>query len=277
MRSFPDGVNFDKNKFGVIPENTILTVNTRTGQIIDQWGNNTFYMPHGLYVDAEENIWLTDVGMHQVFKYSKGERVLTLGESFVAGDDSSHFCKPTDVVTSNDGSHIYVADGYCNDRIVKFDSKGNFVKEYSMPEREKSLNIPHSIVIIETLDLICVADRENGRIVCFDDGNDDDETNEYDQGQVKAIIDHPLMRTVYAIHYDSNKHRLYAVSGKNEKNRALGFTYSVHPESFGQLIATWEPNDKFGEPHDLTLSVNGRSLFVGEIHPNRIDSFDVLN
>ncbi|CAF5104957.1 unnamed protein product, partial [Rotaria sp. Silwood1] len=127
------------------------------------------------------------------------------------------------------------------------------------------------------LDLICVADRENGRIVCFDDGNDDDETNEYDQGQVKAIIDHPLMRTVYAIHYDSNKHRLYAVSGKNEKNRALGFTYSVHPESFGQLIATWEPNDKFGEPHDLTLSVNGRSLFVGEIHPNRIDSFDVLN
>ncbi|CAF4960404.1 unnamed protein product [Rotaria sp. Silwood1] len=121
--------------------------------------------------------------------------------------------------------------------------------------------IKHSIIIIiETLDLICVADRENGRIVCFDDGNDDDETNEYDQGQVKAIIDHPLMRTVYAIHYDSNKHRLYAVS-----------------ESFGQLIATWEPNDKCGEPHDLTLSVNGRSLFVGEIRPNCIDSFDVLN
>jgi len=43
------------------------------------------------------------------------------------------------------------------------------------------------------------------------------------------------------------------------------------------LIATWEPNEKFGEPHDLALSVNGRSLFVGEIRPNRIDSFDVLN
>jgi hypothetical protein len=37
--------------------------------------------------------------------------------------------------------------------------------------------------------------------------------------------------------------RLYAVSGQNGKNRALGFTFSVHPESFGQLIATWEPND----------------------------------
>jgi len=64
---------------------------------------------------------------------------------------------------------------------------------------------------------------------------------------------------------------------KNGQHRALGFTFSVYPESFGQLIATWEPNEKFGEPHDLTLSVNGRSLFVGEIRPNCIDVFDVLN
>ncbi|CAF4612306.1 unnamed protein product, partial [Rotaria sp. Silwood2] len=140
-----------------------------------------------------------------VFKYSKDERVLTFGESFVAGSDESHFCKPTDVVTSNDGSYIYVADGYCNARIVKFNAKGNFLKEYSMPDREQQLIIPHSIIIIEALDLVYVADRENGRIVCFDDGNDDDETNEYDQDQVKTIIEHPLMRTVYAIHYDNNK------------------------------------------------------------------------
>jgi len=271
QESFPDGRNFDKKKFGAIPENTILTINTRTGQIVNQWGNGTFYMPHGLSVDTEGNLWLTDVGMHQVFKYSKGERVLTLGESFVPGSDSTHFCKPTDVAVSNDGSNIYVADGYCNSRIVKFDSKGNFLKEYLMPENEEQLAIPHSIILIETLDLVCVADRENGRIVCFDDGFDNDE------GQVKAIIDHPAMKTVYAIGYDANKHRLYAVSGKNGKKPALGFTFSAHPESFGELIATWEPNEKFGEPHDLALSVNGRSLFVGEIRPNRIDSFDVLN
>ncbi|CAF4904134.1 unnamed protein product, partial [Rotaria magnacalcarata] len=119
-------------------------------------------------------------------------------------------------------------------------------------------------------------------IVCFDDeiNNDDDgddETNENNQSQVKAIIDHPLMRTVYAIHYDPIKHRLYAVSGRLRQSRAMGFTFSVHPESFGQLITTWEPNDKFGDPHDLALSVNGRSLYVGEIRPNRIDSFNVLN
>ncbi|CAF4310392.1 unnamed protein product [Rotaria magnacalcarata] len=186
--SFPDGRNFDKTKFGVIPDNTILTVSTHTGQIIEQWGNNTFYMPHGLAVDSEENLWLTDVGVHQW---------------------------ATDVVAANDGSKIYVADGYCNARIVKFDSKGKFLKEYSMPEDEQPLLIPHSIVLIEALDRVCVADRENGRIVCFDDeiNNDDgdDETNENNQSQVKAIIDHPLMRTVYAIHYDPIKLIYYEI------------------------------------------------------------------
>jgi hypothetical protein len=35
----------------------------------------------------------------------------------------------------------------------------------------------------------------------------DDETNQNDEGQVKAIIDHPLMKTVYAITYDANKRK----------------------------------------------------------------------
>ena len=96
----------------------------------------------------------------------------------------------------------------------------------------------------------------------------------------------------------SRSDRLYAVSGGSGNDRAMGFTFDARPESFGQLIATWKPNEvnsslslfsfrskmffffhskNFGEPHDLALNVNGRSLFVGEIHPNRIDTFDVLN
>jgi peptidylamidoglycolate lyase len=88
---------------------------------------------------------------------------LTLGEPFVPGSDSSHFCKPTDVAVSNDGLNIYVADGYCNSRIVKFDSNGKFVKQYQMPIGGKALIIPHSLVLIESLNLLCVADRQNRR------------------------------------------------------------------------------------------------------------------
>jgi hypothetical protein len=120
-------------------------------------------MPHGLSMDSQGNLWLTDVAMHQVFKYADDEIKMTLGEAFVPGHDEKHFCKPTDVAVSNDGSAIFVADGYCNARLVRFDSKGNFVREYAMKQNEKQLLVPHSLALIEHLDLICVADRENGR------------------------------------------------------------------------------------------------------------------
>jgi peptidylamidoglycolate lyase len=99
----------------------------------------------------------------KVFKYKDGKRLLTLGELFVPGDDSSHFCKPTDVVVSSDNLNIYVADGYCNSRIIKYNSKGIFLKEYKMPLGEKQLLVPHSLSLIESLNIICVADRQNGR------------------------------------------------------------------------------------------------------------------
>ncbi len=39
--SFPDGYHFDQNKFGVISENTILSLDIEAGEIKTQWGNNT--------------------------------------------------------------------------------------------------------------------------------------------------------------------------------------------------------------------------------------------
>ena len=102
--------------------------------------------------------------IRQVFKYSpQGKQLLALGEAFVAGKDSKHFCKPTDVILSNDRSTIFVADGYCNSRVVKLDGQGKFLAEYSMDTTEKQMSIPHSLLLIESLDLLCVADRENGR------------------------------------------------------------------------------------------------------------------
>ena len=89
---------------------------------------------------------------------------MSLGESFVPGSDSSHFCKPTDVAVSNDGSNIYVADGYCNSRIVKFDSNGKFLKQYQMPFGEKALSYCHIVLfLLNPLNLLCVADRQNRR------------------------------------------------------------------------------------------------------------------
>ena len=63
-------------------------------------------MPHGMSIDHQGNIWVTDVALHQVMKFSPNDLenpILTLGEAFKTGSDEKHFCQPTDVVVSSNG------------------------------------------------------------------------------------------------------------------------------------------------------------------------------
>lgn len=57
--------NLDK---GPIIEDTILVLDPHTGSVLHSWGAYAFYMPHGLTVDHHDNVWVTDVAKHQVFK-----------------------------------------------------------------------------------------------------------------------------------------------------------------------------------------------------------------
>lgn len=92
-------------------------------------------MPHGLTVDADGNIWLTDVALHQVFKCAPGGQMvlLTLGEKFEPGSDDLHFCKPTAVAVL-DGGDFFVADGYCNSRIVKYSAAGGRLLQWGLSD-----------------------------------------------------------------------------------------------------------------------------------------------
>lgn len=56
-------------------------------------------------------------------------QVFALGEKFVPGDDQKHFCKPAGIAVTGDGN-IFVADGYCNNRVIKFDRSGHFVTQW---------------------------------------------------------------------------------------------------------------------------------------------------
>ncbi|CAH2218585.1 jg13580 [Pararge aegeria aegeria] len=101
----------------------------------------SFYMPHGITVDKEGNVWLTDVALHQVFKFtpqSKSRPALVLGEKFVPRDDDNHFCKPSAVAVLSTGD-FFVADGYCNSRIVKFAPDGTKILQWGKGEQDWSL------------------------------------------------------------------------------------------------------------------------------------------
>lgn len=85
-------------------------------------------MPHGLLVDHEDNVWVTDVALHQVFKFgprgSNDKPLMTLGTAFQPGAGEKKFCKPTSVAVLENGD-FFVADGYCNARILKYSKNGD--------------------------------------------------------------------------------------------------------------------------------------------------------
>ncbi|MEJ7677356.1 MAG: peptidyl-alpha-hydroxyglycine alpha-amidating lyase family protein [Segetibacter sp.] len=151
-----------------ISSKTILMLDRKSGKILNSWGGNLFIMPHGLTVDRHNNIWVTDVGLHQVFKFSYDAKLLMkLGKAKIAGDDSAHFNRPTDVAVSNDGS-FYVSDGYRNSRIIKFSSTGKYLFQWGTKgDKEGEFNIPHAIDVDEKGN-VYVADRENRRVQVFD-------------------------------------------------------------------------------------------------------------
>uniref|UniRef100_A0A671VU75 Peptidylglycine alpha-amidating monooxygenase n=1 Tax=Sparus aurata TaxID=8175 RepID=A0A671VU75_SPAAU len=172
--SFNSKARYLQRSLGPIQQSTILVVDPDKGYILKASGRNMFYLPHGITTDKENNYWVTDVALHQVLKVSSDgsdRTLLALGEAFTPGSDSNHFCQPTDVAVDTETGNIFVSDGYCNARILKFSADGKYLSEWgagsSDRRRRIPFRIPHSLVFLPNKQEVCVADRENGRIQCF--------------------------------------------------------------------------------------------------------------
>ena len=147
----------------------VVRFDGRTGTVIDRWGAGVFAMPHGLAVDREDNVWVTDVALQQVYKFTRDGRrlLLTVGERGVAGTDSAHFDRPTDVAVRADGD-FYVSDGYRNSRVVQFAPDGHFVRAWGTKGSGPSqFDLPHGIAL-DARGRVYVADRGNARVEIFD-------------------------------------------------------------------------------------------------------------
>ena len=138
------------------------------GKYLRQIGDGLFDHPHGLRIDAEDNIWTTDDHNHLVLKLDRdGHVLLILGRRGVAAEADWLFNEPTDVAFGKSGD-IFVSDGYGNSRVMKFDRTGKFLKSWgSYGTKPGQFDLPHSIVIDQE-GLVYVADRENQRIQIFD-------------------------------------------------------------------------------------------------------------
>lgn len=159
------------------------------GNLIGKMGAGLFAFPHGIHVDDEGNVWVTDplpadgrgAGGHvgqQVTKLSPGgEVLLQLGTRLVAGDGPNQFSSPSDVVVGRNGD-IFVADGHAegtNERMMKFDKNGNFIKAWGKPGNgpcgTHEFSSLHALAI-DSRGRLFIGDRDNNRIQIYDqDGN----------------------------------------------------------------------------------------------------------
>lgn len=153
-----------------------------SGNPVLSFGAKMFVRPHGITVDNEGNVWVTDgVGIapkdgkpgkgQTVMKFSpQGKLLMTLGTPGVTGVDGSHFNAPSDVLIAPNGD-IFVADGHgekTNARIVKFDKTGKFIKAWGKEGKGQSeFDEPHGLAM-DSQGRLFVADRANSRIQIFD-------------------------------------------------------------------------------------------------------------
>ena len=164
-RKWPDSEVLDETP---IPVPTIFVFDGRTGRLLTKWGENVLALPHSITVDSKDNIWIADIALNQVFKFSHdGKLLLKLGERAVAGDDAAHFNRPSDIAVQPDGS-FYVSDGYRNNRILKFAPDGKFLFQWGAKGKGPGqLDLPHAIAFASGR--VYVIDRSNRRIQVFDD------------------------------------------------------------------------------------------------------------
>lgn len=150
-----------------IQERTVLVIDTASGQLVASWGAGQFRLPHGLTVDAGDNIWLTDAALHQVFQYTHdGALRRTFGTTNSPGRDATHFNRPTDVFVRADGG-FYVTDGYENQRVAQFRADGSYLREWGrLGAGPAEFALPHMIAARNNQ--LFVSDRENERISLFD-------------------------------------------------------------------------------------------------------------
>ncbi|XP_065093063.1 peptidyl-alpha-hydroxyglycine alpha-amidating lyase 1 isoform X2 [Ochlerotatus camptorhynchus] len=283
--------SFDqKNRYtyvetGPINESTLLSFESAGGDLLNEWGANFFYMPHGLTIDKSNNYWLTDVALHQVFKFdlsvSSSEPVLTLGERFEPGTGSSSFCKPTSVAVLDNGD-FFVADGYCNGRIMKFSSDGQLILNWGKnsfvltrtfilppgPVPENFLAIPHALTYLEDRELICVADREQGRIQCFH-GQNGTFHSMYSNTQIGSRL--------FSIKYlPLDGGLFFMINGPQftTSEPINGLIMSMNnSEIVGRFYPDTNPQNAFNNPHELAVSADGGQIYVAELLPTKVHKF----
>lgn len=144
---------------------------------------------HGIKVDAQDNVWITDANKSVVLKISpQGKLLMTLGVRGKRGDwDEAKgqrlLWQPLDVAFGRNGD-IYIGQGHSNEspndtglepgnrigaaRILHLDSKGRFLGQwYGNAVGQGKFSMAHGVAVDPRTGDVWIADREQYRLVVY--------------------------------------------------------------------------------------------------------------
>jgi DNA-binding beta-propeller fold protein YncE len=250
------------------------------GNVVQSFGGGMLIWPHGMDVDRDGNVWVTDaVGAaripkgdkrgHQVIKFSPAGKVLiTLGTPGAAGDGSYNFDSPSDVVVADNGD-VFIADGHNtngNNRVMKYSKDGKFVKSWGQtgwgPGEFRSLHA----IDIDSRGRVFVADRGNNRIQIFDQ-------------QGKHLSTWTQFGTPSGIAFDEND-RIYVADSESDNVQNPGWEMGIR---IGEAETGWvtefilfpwgDPRESRGNGAEFVAVDKFGNIYGGEPRPRTIRKY----
>lgn len=224
---------------------------SKEGKFEGSWGDAELKTPHGLRIDRDDNVWVTDIGNHQVLKFDAGGKLLlSLGKKGEPGDAEDRFDRPTDIVIAP-GGDFYVSDGYGNSRVLHFSRDGKLLGQWGKKGSGPSeFNLPHSIRL-DADGKVYVADRENKRIQIFD-------------ARGKFLSQWTNVGSPYGLYLTKQGH-MYVADGVNH----WVLVVDREGKSLGRFGGQGKAPGQFDLPHMLCLDSQG-AVYVAEVNGKRV-------
>jgi DNA-binding beta-propeller fold protein YncE len=254
-----------------------------SGNLIRSWGGpgQGYEWPeneHGIYVDAEDNVWLAGNGPrdHQLLKFTlDGRFLLQIGRAGAStgSNDTANLNRPADTEVDTAAREVFVADGYGNRRIVVYNiDTGAYLRHWGaygerphddpLPAYDpaqppsRSFQSPVHCVRLTRDGLVYVCDRTNNRVQVFRrDGTFVQEFFVARETRLNgAIADLVPSR-------DEGQRFLFSVDNTNSVARVLRRRDGEVLTTFGQM---GRYAGQFMVPHNVAVD-SGGNLYISEV------------
>ncbi len=232
------------------------------GQFVRGFGaDDLLRRAHGMAIDTDGNMWVTDVADHLVMKLDKDANVLmTIGTKGEAGEwnaatGAQLLSEPNDVALDSQGN-IYVAQGHGGDlpKVLKFSPTGEFIAQWGSRGYGPGQFVAAHAIEIDADDVLYVADRENMRIQRFDTSGNLLREWKFD-AMVCAIFLH-------------NDGFMYITTGFDGEFAKVDMDGNV----LGAIGSPGTGNGQFGEAHALTMDAAGNA-YIPDVINRRVQKF----